>query len=189
MSGKMWLGSSDATRRTNEKDRMSANSKNTPNHIKQNMPTRISVWRFIYFVADLVIWVGSVMMWRCPTQTVVWTFWIIRVFLLCGNVCWILARKWSEWKPMDANGCVTDAFECIRMPTDAYESLMTDTRQYYILGTYVHTVHTYILRIPYILHILYRLFVATVVKYIHMYMCTYIRFCIHTDWIWGVWGL
>ena len=55
-------------------------------------------------------------------------------------------RNGDVWGHMGAYGCVTDAYECIRMHMDAYGCIWMHAR-YQLLGTkytrtYVHTVHT-----------------------------------------------
>ena len=59
---------------------------------------------------------------------------------------------------MGGYGCVTDAYNCIRMNTNAYGCIL-GTR-YQALGTkYIRKyVHNYILYIPYDLYILYILY-------------------------------
>ena len=86
---------------------------------------------------------------------------------------WNLNHNGGVWRHMGACGCVTDAYECIRMHMDAYGCIWVHTR-YQVLGTIGTCIHTYILYIPYDLYILYMLYI------LYCTYCTYCTYSVHT---------
>ena len=73
---------------------------------------------FICVLADVVYWEGVGPIWRYRSQSAFCDFTICCLFGVCTKRVLNIGarrRKWGIWRHMGAYGCVTEAYECIRM--------------------------------------------------------------------------